>query len=333
MGEASQPATHASGLLDPASARAAIADALERVGGGVRRTPVMTSRRLDARYGRRIVFKCEPFQTTGAFKARGAFNAVFSLSPEARARGVVTHSSGNHAGAVAAAAAAAGVPAYVVLPEGAPEAKARAVAGYGARITRCAPTLAARAEAAEAIARETGAAFIHPYDDDAVIAGQATCAVELIEEIGDLDAILCPVGGGGLLSGTALAARWLSPRTKVFGGEPEGAAYMAASLAAGRPVPQAAPDTIADGLRAAPSARTVAVARDVAAGVLTVTDAEIVSAMRALWETLKVVVEPSGAAALALLERARPEIPGERIGIILTGGNLDLDALPWSAGR
>ena len=308
-----------------------IEDARERIAGKVNITPVLTSSTLDGLSGARLFFKCENFQKGGAFKARGATNAVFSLSESVARRGVATHSSGNHAGALARAAALRGIRAYVVMPDNTPQAKRDAVARYGAEVTWCAPTQAARESTVRQVLAATGATLIHPYDDLLVMAGQATAAVELLSAVPDLEVLLCPVSGGGLLSGTAVAAKTLKPGIRVIGVEPAGADDAARSLHAGRIVPVDHPNTIADGLRATVGERPFAEIRRLVEDITTVTDAAIVRAMRQLWEVMKIVVEPSGAVPYAALLDAPPALRGRRIGIIVSGGNLDLDHLPWSA--
>ena len=308
-----------------------IEDARERIAGKVNITPVLTSSTLDGLSGARLFFKCENFQKGGAFKARGATNAVFSLSESVARRGVATHSSGNHAGALARAAALRGIRAYVVMPDNTPQAKRDAVARYGAEVTWCAPTQAARESTVRQVLAATGATLIHPYDDLLVMAGQATAAVELLSAVPDLEVLLCPVSGGGLLSGTAVAAKTLKPGIRVIGVEPAGADDAARSLHAGRIVPVDHPNTIADGLRATVGERPFAEIRRLVEDITTVTDAAIVRAMRQLWEVMKIVVEPSGAVPYAALLDAPPALRGRRIGIIISGGNLDLDHLPWSA--
>ena len=308
-----------------------IEDARERIAGKVNITPVLTSSTLDGLSGARLFFKCENFQKGGAFKARGATNAVFSLSESVARRGVATHSSGNHAGALARAAALRGIRAYVVMPDNTPQAKRDAVARYGAEVTWCAPTQAARESTVRQVLAATGATLIHPYDDLLVMAGQATAAVELLSAVPDLEVLLCPVSGGGLLSGTAVAAKTLKPAIRVIGVEPAGADDAARSLHAGRIVPVEHPNTIADGLRATIGERPFAEIRRLVEDIITVTDEAIVRAMRQLWEVMKIVVEPSGAVPYAALLDAPPALRGRRIGIIISGGNLDLDHLPWSA--
>ena len=308
-----------------------IAAAHARIAPFVHRTPVLTSRRIDGMVGARLWFKCENFQKVGAFKARGAFNAVLSLSDADARAGVVTHSSGNHAAALALAAATRGIPAYIVMPRTASETKKAAVAGYGAEITFCEPTLAAREAAAAEIQARTGARLVPPYDDDAVIAGQATAAVELIEEVPGLEIVTCPVGGGGLMAGTALATRWLEPGARVIAAEPAGADDAWRSFTSGVRVAQTSPDTIADGLLTSLGIRNFAVMMACVDEVLTVTDAGIIEAMRLIWTSMKIIVEPSAAVPLAALLEHPEAFAGRRVGMILSGGNVDLDRLPWMA--
>jgi len=307
-----------------------ITQARERITGKVNLTPVFTSSTLDGLSGARLHFKCENLQKGGAFKARGATNAVFALSEREARRGVATHSSGNHGAALARAAALRGIRSYVVMPDNTAQAKRDAVARYGAEITWCAPTLAARESTVRQVLTSTGATLVHPYDDLRVMAGQGTAAVELLEAVPNLDVLLCPVGGGGLLSGCAVAARTIKPDIRVIGVEPSGADDAARSLRAGSIVPVEHPNTIADGLRATIGERPFAEIRRLVAEIVTVTDEAIVRAMRQMWEVLKIVVEPSGAVPYAALLDAPAALRGRRIGIIVSGGNLDLDHLPWS---
>ena len=307
-----------------------VQEAQARIAGKVSVTPVLTSETLDTEAGANLYFKCENFQKCGSFKARGATNAVFSLSPQQASRGVATHSSGNHAAALSRAARLRGIPAYIVMPDSSPKAKRAAVERYGGQITYCQATLPARESAARALVEATGAALVHPYDDLAVMAGQGTAAVELLASVPELDVILCPVGGGGLLSGTAVAAKSLKAALRVVGVEPAGADDAARSLRAGRILTNVNPDTIADGLRASLGERPFAVIRHLVDDIVTVSDELIVRAMRRLWEVMKIVVEPSAAVPYAALLTERPELRGRRIGVILSGGNLDLDRLPWS---
>ena len=295
------------------------------------RTPVLTCASLDAMTGARLYFKCENLQKVGAFKFRGACNAVMALSSAGAALGVATHSSGNHAAALALAARLRGIAAHVVMPRTARAIKKAAVAGYGAAITECEPTLAAREAALAAVVAQTGATVVHPYNDPRVIAGQGTAALELLAEVDGLDMMLAPVGGGGLLSGTAVVAAELSPSTAMWGAEPAGADDAQRSLAEGRIVPSVNPQTIADGLLTSLGPNTFAILRALAAGIVTVSEAAIVTAMRHSWERMKVLVEPSSAVPLAALLEHRLAVAGMRVGIIVSGGNVDLDALPWAA--
>jgi threonine dehydratase len=306
-----------------------IEKARARIADKVNRTPVLTSATLDALSRSHLYFKCENLQKCGAFKARGATNAVFALPDGEAQRGVATHSSGNHAAALARAARLRGIRAYVVMPENATQAKRAAVTRYGGEITWCAPTLAAREASAREVVAATGATLVHPYDDLAVMAGQGTAAAELLEQVPDLDLLLCAVGGGGLLAGTAVAAKALSPGIRVIGVEPAGADDAARSLRAGRIFPSVNPHTIADALRSALGERPFAEIRRRVDDIVTVPDEVIVAGMRQLWEVLKIVVEPSGAVPYAALLARRAELHGRRIGIVLSGGNVDLDQLPW----
>lgn len=295
----------------------------------IHRTPIMTSASLDELAGARLFFKCENFQKIGAFKARGAHNAIFSLTDAEAARGVVTHSSGNHGAAVALAARNRGIPAYVVIPKNAAEVKKASVARLGAAVTLCEPTLESREGEARRITAETGASFVHPYDDLRVIAGQGTSALEMLEDRPQLETLICPVGGGGQLAGIAVAAKALRPGILVAGAEPAQADDASRSLRAGRIVPAGNPQTIADGLRSSLGETSFALLRANADEILTASEEAIIEAMRLAFERLKIVIEPSAAVALAvLLDRASP-FKGRRIGVILSGGNVDLDRLPW----
>jgi threonine dehydratase len=307
--------------------------AAERIRPYAHRTPVLTCASLNERTGAELFFKCENFQKVGAFKFRGATNAVFSLSGEEVTSGVATHSSGNHAQALALAARLRGVPAHIVMPENSPRVKVEAVRGYGGRILFCRPTQAEREKALREVVRATGAAFIHPYDDPRVIAGQATAARELLADIGGLDLLLAPVGGGGLASGTALAARYLSPATRVVAAEPAGADDARRSLQAGRILPSLDPRTVADGLRTSLGELTFPILRALLAEVVTVSEEGIIAAMRLVWERMKILIEPSAAVPVAALLEGGLPVRGLRVGVILSGGNLDLDALPWLAPR
>jgi threonine dehydratase len=300
-----------------------IIEAHARIAGRIHRTPVLTSARLDELTGTRLFFKCENFQKTGSFKARGAANAVFSLADADAARGVATHSSGNHGAALAWAARQRGIPAFVAMPRTASQVKLASVRRLGGTVVLCEPTHKAREEAAERIVMETGAAFIHPFDNPRVIAGQGTAALELFGDVADLDAVVCPVGGGGLLAGTAVAARALRPAIRVFAGEPEGAADASQSFASGvrRAVEQ--PASIADGLLAFVGDLTFPIIRSHADGIATVPDRAIADAMRQIWEVMKIVVEPSGAVGFAAVAEGRLKLAGLRVGVILSGGNVE----------
>ncbi len=307
---------------------AAIREAAARCAAFIHTTPVLTSRSLDAVAGARLYFKCENLQRTGSFKIRGATNAVFSLGEAQLRRGVATHSSGNHGAALAQAARWRGIPATVVMPEGAPCPKRRAVSAYGAEIVPCAPTLAARQQTLEALIARSGAVFIPPYDDARIIAGQATVALELLDQVPGLEIIVAPVGGGGLLSGVALCAHHLQSGLQVMGAEPALADDACRSLAAGARLPAAAPRSMADGLLTALGRLPFAIIRRHVRTIVTVSEAQIACAMALIWERLKLVVEPSGAVALAAV-MTRPEaFAGRRVGVILSGGNVDLAALP-----
>jgi threonine dehydratase len=306
---------------------AAVRAAHDRIRPFVHRTPVLTCSTINARVAARVYFKCENFQKAGAFKFRGATNAVQSLSDEAAARGVVTHSSGNHAAALALAARRRGIPAYIVMPSNAPPVKREAVAGYGGRITFCEPTQQAREDACAELVRTTEATLVHPYDDDAVIAGQGTAALELVEDVPDLDAILAPVGGGGLLSGTLIAAKGIRPTIRVIGCEPARADDAAASLREGRIVPARPPVTIADGLRTSLGTKTFPIIRELVETIALVEEAEILAALRLMLERMKVVVEPSSAVPLAALLNRPLELAGKKVGVIVSGGNLDVNPL------
>jgi threonine dehydratase len=322
-------ATDAAAALEIAVDLAAIRAAHARIRPHVHRTPVLTSRSLDAVAEATLFFKCENLQKVGAFKARGACNAVFSLDNAEARRGVVTHSSGNHGAAVAWAAARRGIPAWVVMPENSAEIKKAAVQGLGATVRFCAPTLEARDTTCAAVLAETGAVLVHPYDDWRVIAGQGTAALELLEEIPDLDAIITPVGGGGLLSGTAIASRGRKPSIRIYGAEPAGADDAWRSLQSGRIVPQTDPRTIADGLRSSLGVKTFAVLSTLVDAIGTTSEEAIVQAMRLTWDKLKLVIEPSAAVPLAALIERKLPVAGLRVGIVVSGGNVDLDRLPW----
>ncbi len=309
--------------------------AAARIAGVAHRTPVMTCSAIDELAGRRLFFKCENFQKVGAFKFRGACNAVGQLSDEDAANGVVTHSSGNHAQALALAAKMRGVPAYIVMPTTAPTVKRAAVEGYGAEVIVCEPTLAARESTASEVQTRTGATFIHPYDNDDVIAGQGTAMLELFDQVAELssslDAVITPVGGGGLLGGTCIAAHGQDSSIRIFAGEPAGADDAARSVAAGKLIPQTEPKTIADGLLTSLGQRNWGIIQQHVEQIVTVSDDEIVAAMRLLWERAKLLVEPSSAVVLAsILSSQFAAVSGvESVGVVLSGGNVDLERLPW----
>jgi threonine dehydratase len=313
--------------LSPGVAAADVYAAAERIRPFVHRTPVMTSRRLDEMSGARLFFKCENFQVSGAFKARGAFNAVLSLDAEAAARGVATHSSGNHGAALALAARTRGIPAWVVVPRDASGFKRRAIERYGARVVECEPGLRNREDRLAALVDECGASVVHPYDDARVIAGQGTVACELLEQARGLDMLLSPVGGGGLLSGCALVARDHLPDMRVVAAEPAGADDCWQSMQSGNRVRLEQVATVADGLRASIGARNWALIATLVDEVVRVEEAEIVAAMRLAWEVLKIVIEPSSAVPLAALLSGRMSAREARVGLVISGGNVDLDAL------
>ena len=310
-------------------ALADIRAAHERIKDKITRTPVMTSSTLDAQAAARLFFKCENLQKVGAFKARGATNAVFSLTDEQARRGVVTHSSGNHAAALARAAKLRGIAAYIVMPSNAPKVKQDSVRRYGGEVVLCEPTLEARERTAARLMAETGAVLIHPYDNVNVMAGQGTTAIELLEDVPDLDILLCPVGGGGQLSGVAVAAKSLRPAMKVIGVEPAAADDAARSFKAGHIFPSANPRTIADGLRTSLSELTFAEIQRHVDDVITVSEESIVKGMRTIWEVMKLIVEPSGAVPYAGVIDHPASFRNKRVGLILSGGNLDFDSLPW----
>jgi len=318
----------------------AILAAHARIAPRIHRTTVLTSSSLDSMTGAKIFFKCENLQKTGSFKIRGATNAIFSLSNEEAARGIVTPSSGNHGAAVACAAAWRGVPAYIIVPKNASKVKVQAIEAYGGKVTFSEPTITSRTEVAARVQAETGAYLVHPYDDDRIIAGQATAAKELLEEVGDLDALFAPVSGGGLLSGTCLGARGIRTAVRIFGCEPERADDAYRSLTTGTLQSLDSSDTIADGLRASLSPRTFAILRKYVDRILLVSEEEIVSAARLVWERMKIIIEPSSAVAVAPLLKPgvvaslnlanRPDGSPPRLGVIFSGGNVDLSALPWT---
>jgi threonine dehydratase len=304
----------------------------ERIRPYIKRTPVMTNERLDQGSGGSLFFKCENFQEIGAFKARGATNAVFSLDEATARRGVATHSSGNHGAALARAAKLRGIPAHIVMPSNSTRVKVRAVESYDAQVVYCEPTEAARETACAEVIAKTGATLIHSFENEDVMAGQGTAAVELVEDVSALDLVLCPVGGGGLLCGTAVAAKSMRPEIKVMAAEPANADDAAQSFRAGRLIRTEKKFTIADGLRTNVGAPNFAIIQRYVDDIITVTEEAIVAAMRTIWETMKIIIEPSAAVPFAVVQTAadRLNIAGKRVGIILTGGNVDLDALPWN---
>ncbi|MEO5561022.1 MAG: pyridoxal-phosphate dependent enzyme [Dokdonella sp.] len=321
--------------LDPAPIAAATIDvtaieaAAVRIAPHAHHTPVLRSRTLDEMTGAQLHFKCENLQRAGAFKFRGACNAVWSLSDAEAQRGVVTHSSGNHGAALALAARTRGIPAYVVVPEGAVKSKLAAIEAYGATLHRCAPTMAARDAMADEVRKRTGATLVHPFTDPRVIAGQGTAALELLRETGPLDALVAPIGGGGLIGGSAIAARSLAAGMAICAAEPEGAADAFDSLRRGERVTYIEPNTICDGLRGTIGPINFALLIEYAVAVLPIADRDTIAAMRLIWQRLKLVVEPSSAIALAAILGHRERFSGCRVGVILSGGNVDLDALPW----
>ena len=289
----------------------------------IHRTPVLTCHALDEMVGARMFFKCENFQKVGAFKFRGACNAIFSLPSEEASRGVVTHSSGNHAAALALAARKRGISARIVMPSNAPPVKIDAVKNYGGMITFCEPTLASREGTAAQVIEETGATMIHPYNDYRIIAGQGTAALELIEEVNDLDYVLAPVGGGGLMSGTAIAAKSLNPGIKVIGCEPKNADDAYRSVQAGKIIPSENPDTIADGLKTSLGEKTFPIIQEFVDVIVLVTEQQIITAMRHIFERMKIIVEPSSAVPFGALISNKLNVSGKKVGIIISGGNVD----------
>lgn len=306
-----------------------IQQAAERINPYIHRTPVLTNESLNERVGAQVFLKCENLQKVGAFKFRGACNAVFSLPEEQVARGVCTHSSGNHAQALALAAKMRGIPAYIVMPENAPLVKKNAVASYGGQITFCAPTLEAREATLRRVHERTGANIVHPYNDERVIAGQGTAVLELLEDIPDLDVILAPVGGGGLLSGTSIAATVTKKGIRIIGAEPEMADDAHRSLQSGALVPSANPKTIADGLLTSLGSLTFPVLQEHVEQIITVSEQGILEAMKFIWERAKIIIEPSAAVAVGVLWEKKIDLAGSKVGVILSGGNVDLDRLPW----
>ncbi|MCP9290332.1 pyridoxal-phosphate dependent enzyme [Gracilimonas sediminicola] len=306
-----------------------VKEARQRISEHIHRTPVLNSKQVNQKTGGQIFFKCENFQKVGAFKFRGASNAIFSLSDDEAAKGVATHSSGNHAQALALAAKLRGIPAYVVMPENAPKVKVKAVKNYGAEVTFCESTLEARESTLEKVVAQTGATFIHPYDDARIVAGQGTAALELLEDHPDLDMIIAPVGGGGLLSGTALAAKSIKPDIQVIGAEPANADDAFRSFQKGELIPVKNPDTIADGLRTSLGELPFSLIRKYVDDIVTVPEESIIEAMRYVWERMNMIIEASCAVPVAAVFDGKVDVKGKKVAIIITGGNVDLDNLPW----
>lgn len=306
-----------------------IKTAAERIRPYIHRAPVLTNESLNQKVGAQVFMKCENFQKVGAFKFRGASNAVWALTDEEAAHGVVTHSSGNHAQALALAAKMRGIPAYIVMPSNAPQVKKNAVAGYGGQITFCEPTLAARESTMESIRQSTGASVIHPYNNERVIAGQGTAALELLEDVSDLDAIIAPVGGGGLLSGTSIAATEMKKGIRVIAAEPEMADDAFRSMQVGKIIPSANPKTVADGLLTSLGELTFPIIQKRVEQIVTVSEAGIIEAMKFVWERAKIIIEPSAATVIAVLWEQKIDLRGLKVGVILSGGNVDLEKLPW----
>lgn len=301
-----------------------IEKAAERIAPYIHSTPILTNKSINELAGLELYFKCENFQKIGAFKIRGGMNASLQLTPEQLEKGVATHSSGNHAQALAFAAKMLGIKAYIVMPESSPQVKVNAVRGYGAEVTICASNQAARESTLQAIVDKTGATFIHPYDNDEVITGQATCVKEMIEAIPDIDIVVTPVGGGGLLSGTCLGAYYFKPGLKVFAGEPEGAADAVLSIQSGKVEKAPFINTIADGLMTTLSERTLKIIKAHVTDILLISDEEIKAALRLVYERMKIIIEPSCAVPLAAVLKNRELFQGKKVGIILSGGNVDL---------
>ncbi len=320
---------NATSLLKDAPNFDAIRAAHKRISPHIHRTPVITSASLDQIAGARLFFKCENLQKTGSFKIRGATNAIFSLTDEEAGHGVVAPSSGNHAAAMALAARWRGIPAYIVMPSNSSAAKIKAVESYGGKITYCEPNMASRENTCAEVMRTTGAHLVHPYDDARVIAGQGTAALELLEEVSDLDVVITPASGGGLLSGSSIAAKTMRSGIRLIGSEPSNADDAYRSLKAGKIEAAAQTETMADGLRATLSPLTFSILQSLVDEISLVTEEEIVAAMLLLWERTKLVVEPSGAVAAAPALNRRIRAEGKKIGIILSGGNLDLHKLPF----
>ncbi len=310
-----------------------IKQAANRIAPYAHKTPILTCQALNDLTRANLFFKCENFQKVGAFKFRGAGNAVFSLADEEAKRGVCTHSSGNHAQALALAAAKRSIKAYIVMPENAPKVKIEGVKGYGGEVILCKPTLQAREETTKKIRETTGALFIHPYDDVRIVTGQATAALEFHQEIDNLDIIMAPVGGGGLISGTALATNYLDPDIEVIAAEPEEADDAFRSFKSGSFVPSKNPKTIADGLLTSTGKITFPIIQKYVSDILTVSEATIIAAMKLTWERMKIIVEPSSAVPLGVILQHPSRFKDKRVGIIISGGNVDLQKLPWQSNN
>lgn len=304
-------------------------DARERIAPYIHTTPVLTSSFMNDLTGAELFFKCENFQKAGAFKVRGASNAVFGLSDEMAKKGVATHSSGNHALSLSYAAGRRGIPCNVVMPRTAPQAKKDAVIGYGGTITECEPSTTSREEVFAKVHAETGADFVHPYNDPRVIAGQATCSMELLEQTGGLDAVVAPIGGGGMVSGTCLSLSNLAPETAIYAAEPKNADDAYRSFKAGHIIADDAPETVADGLKVPLKDLTWHFVSNHVTDILIATEEEIVDAMKLIWKRMKIVMEPSSAVPLATIIKNKDVFAGKRVGVVITGGNVDLDKLPW----
>ena len=305
-------------------------EARERIAPYVHKTPVLTSRFINDLVGAELFFKCENLQKAGAFKARGASNAVFGLSDEQAAKGVATHSSGNHGTCLSYAAGQRGIPCTVVMPHTAPQAKKDVVKGYGGVVVECEPSTSSREAVFAQVVEESGAEFVHPYNDWRVIAGQATCSAELIEQVERLDSVIAPIGGGGMVSGTCLTLSHLAPQIKVYAAEPLNADDAARSFRAGKIIADDAPVTVADGLKVPLKELTWHFVSNHVVDILTATEQEIIDAMKLIWKRMKIVVEPSSAVPLAVILKNKEIFAGQRVGIIVTGGNVDLDKLPWN---
>ena len=303
-----------------------------RIAPYIHRTPILTSSYLDALTGASLFFKCENFQKEGAFKVRGASNAVFGLSDADAARGVATHSSGNHALSLSYAAGRRGIPCAVVMPRTAPQAKKDAVRGYGGTITECEPSTTSREDVFARVQAQTGADFVHPYNDPRVIAGQATCSRELMDQVEGLEQVIAPIGGGGMISGTCLTLSAIAPKVQIFAAEPEQADDAFRSLRAGHIIADDAPNTVADGLKVPLKDLTWHFVKSRVTDILTASEQEIIDAMRLTWARMKIVIEPSCAVPLATILKNADVFRGRRVGVIITGGNVDLDKLPWMQG-